>query len=84
MIVAKERNIQAIREHRTFSMSLWAEDFYIDSGASMHMTSNKDRLVDVEKHKITRIEVANRTPISVEGSGKMRIKKLKPTIEFFM
>lgn len=55
-------------------------DFYIDSGATMHMTPNKEQLTNLRSHEITQIEVANKTLVSVEDCGKMNFKTVVDNI----
>lgn len=45
------------------------EDWYIDSGASVHMTANRDSLRDMRKHEIKEIVVANKTSMPVMCAG---------------
>lgn len=49
-------------------------DWYIDSGASMHMTSNKGWLEGISKSNISEIVVANSTKLSVECIGNLKLK----------
>lgn len=49
-------------------------DWYIDSGASVHLTTNKDWLENVStKTEITEIIVANKNKIPVLGKGEVKL-----------
>lgn len=50
-----------------------SEKWYIDSGASMHMCSNKDWMYDVSEPSVKTITVTNREPLSVKGIGSIYI-----------
>lgn len=45
------------------------DKWYIDSGASMHMTSRKEWMYNVTAPSVNSITVANREPLPVEGVG---------------
>lgn len=47
--------------------------WYIDSGASMHMCSNKEWLCNVREPSVKTVTVANREPLSVECVGDISI-----------
>lgn len=47
--------------------------WYIDSGASMHMCSNKEWLCNVREPTVKTVAVANREPLSVECVGDISI-----------
>lgn len=50
-----------------------SEKWYIDSGASMHMCSNKEWLCNVREPPVKTITVANREPLPVECVGDISI-----------
>lgn len=50
------------------------QDWYVDSGASHHMTSNFDWLTNVKKSYIREITVADDTKVSVRGSGNLKLE----------
>ena len=49
-------------------------DWYIDSGASSHMTSNKELLLDLNKNHTGHIMVANGKAAEIKGVGRMSLK----------
>lgn len=54
--------------------SLNQDDWYIDSGATMHMTRRSDWMYDEESPPIHRITVANSEAIPVQSMGKVNIQ----------
>lgn len=46
-----------------------SEDWFIDSGASKHMTGRLDWMYNVTESTIKKITVANREPLAVKGAG---------------
>lgn len=48
--------------------------WYLDSGAAMHMTNNKNLLYDFEPASINNITVADNKQLPVMGCGKVNIK----------
>lgn len=60
-------------------VNMGSKDWYVDSGASSHMTGNKEILTKLsEKNSGQEIFVANNTKLSVAGTGNSLVK-LKPT-----
>lgn len=49
-------------------------DWYVDSGASVHLTANKQWLVNTRNPDLSQITVANRSKIDVECAGDVQIK----------
>lgn len=47
--------------------------WYVDSGASMHMTNRSDWMYDVTSPPIPAITVASKTPLPVESMGKVNL-----------
>lgn len=47
--------------------------WYVDSGASMHMTNRCDWMYDVTSPPIPTITVASKTPLPVESMGKVNL-----------
>lgn len=54
--------------------SLNPDDWYIDSGATMHMTKRSDWMYDLEAPPIQKITVANNSTVSVQNMGKVNIQ----------
>lgn len=54
---------------QTMNPDLW----YVDSGASMHMTNRCDWMYDVTSPPIPTITVASKTPLPVESMGKVNL-----------
>ncbi|GBP13647.1 Retrovirus-related Pol polyprotein from transposon TNT 1-94 [Eumeta japonica] len=52
---------------KTINPDLW----YVDSGASMHMTNRQDWMYDATSPPIPTITVANKTPLPVENVNKL-------------
>lgn len=50
------------------------KSWYIDSGASMHMCSNKELMYNVREPSVKTITVANREPLPVKGTGEISVK----------
>lgn len=50
------------------------DDWYIDSGATMHMTRRSDWMYDEQSPPIHRIKVANNEAIPVQSMGKVNIQ----------
>lgn len=49
-------------------------DWYVDSGASCHLTAKKDWLLNTtNQHQVHEIVIADKTKISVEGCGDVKI-----------
>ncbi|XP_017493692.1 PREDICTED: uncharacterized protein LOC108381804, partial [Rhagoletis zephyria] len=60
-----------------------SKEWYIDSGASMHMTRNKNWLKNVsDKREIEEILIADKSKISVECSGDLQLTTLVNSTEF--
>ncbi|XP_062529210.1 uncharacterized protein LOC105841774 isoform X4 [Bombyx mori] len=51
-----------------------SNEWYIDSGASMHMTSRIDWMYNVTESSVKNITVANREPLAVNGVGCVNIQ----------
>lgn len=51
-----------------------SDEWYIDSGASMHMTSRIDWMYNVTESSVKNITVANREPLAVNGVGCVNIQ----------
>lgn len=47
--------------------------WYIDSGASMHMCSEKDWMYNIREPSVKTITVANREPLAVKGAGEINV-----------
>lgn len=54
---------------QTMSSDLW----YVDSGASMHMSNRSDSMYDMQNSPISSITVASKTPLSVESMGSINL-----------
>lgn len=54
---------------QTMHPDLW----YVDSGASMHMTNRCNWMYDIASPSISTITVASKTPLSVENMGKVNL-----------
>lgn len=50
------------------------DDWYIDSGATMHMTRRSDWMYDIQASSIQQIKVANNDAVSVQNMGKVNIQ----------
>lgn len=48
--------------------------WYLDSGAAMHMTNNKDWLYDYGPAPVTTIKVADNKTLTVKGCGKVNLR----------
>ncbi|KAG6441883.1 hypothetical protein O3G_MSEX002084 [Manduca sexta] len=48
--------------------------WYLDSGAAMHMTNNRDWIYDYGPAPVTTITVANKGTLTVNGCGKANLK----------
>lgn len=65
--------------HNTFSAvfsaysNLNEDDWYIDSGATMHMTKHSHWMYDLQPSPIQQIKLANNDAISVQNMGKVNI-----------
>lgn len=60
-----------------FTSQFGKNEFYIDSGCSMHMTSRKDWLNDFEEEDCIRdIMVANEEKLPVKGKGNLKISTI--------
>lgn len=55
------------------SVTIGNDKWYVDSGASMHMTNTRDWMYDVKHPPISTITVANNTNLPVEGVGKVNL-----------
>lgn len=53
----------------TIRGNICEDKWFIDSGASMHMTSRKDWMYNVTEPSVKNITVANREPLAVKGVG---------------
>lgn len=75
----KSKKTQDKRESSNFVAAFSAtlggntSKWYIDSGASMHMCSNKKWMHDVREPSVKYITVANSEPLSVEAEGNVSI-----------
>lgn len=49
------------------------DDWHIDSGATMHMTTRSDWMYDLQPPPISKIMVANSDAVSVQNMGKVYI-----------
>lgn len=49
------------------------KQWYIDSGASMHMCSNKEWMYNIREPSVKTITVANSEPLTVEGAGEINV-----------
>ncbi|KAF2895129.1 hypothetical protein ILUMI_11045 [Ignelater luminosus] len=58
------------------------EDWYVNSGASVHLTANKNRLWNVSEETNQEILVANKTTVPVQCSGNIRIVTLAGGSEY--
>lgn len=56
-------------------------DWYIDSGASVHLTARKDWLLNEQSPDLSEIVVANKTKIPVTSAGDVQIKTVVGTSE---
>lgn len=54
---------------QTMNPDLW----YVDSGASMHMTNRRDWMYDVTSPPVPTITVASKTALSVDSMGKVNL-----------
>lgn len=52
------------------------DEWYIDSGATMHMTRRSDWMYDMQASPIHQIKVANDDVVSVQNMGKVNIKTI--------
>lgn len=60
-----------------------SSDWYIDSGASMHMTTNKQWLYNIrDQLEITEIVIADKSKISVECCGEVKITTVVNNTKF--
>ncbi|CAK1591321.1 unnamed protein product [Parnassius mnemosyne] len=76
----KKKNIEKVEENKSFvaafsacSQTMNPDLWYVDSGASMHMTNRSDWMYDVTSPPIPTITVASRTPLPVENMGKVNL-----------
>lgn len=56
-------------------------DWYLDSGASCHMTPNKNWLLDLKKSPISEIVAANNDKMPVNGTGSVKLRLNENEIE---
>lgn len=54
--------------------SMDPDDWYIDSGATMHMSRRSDWMYDLQTSPIQKIMVANNDAVSVQNMGKVNIQ----------
>lgn len=76
----KKKNTSKSEENKSFiaafsvsSQSMNPDLWYVDSGASMHMTNRCDWMYDVTSPPIPTISVASKTPLPVENMGKVNL-----------
>lgn len=53
------------------------KQWYVDSGASMHMCGNKEWMYNLRAPSVKSITVANSEPLSVEGTGEINLNILQ-------
>lgn len=74
----RKKALQAAEEENAMFLSMKAvvsrDDWFIDSGASSHMTMNKDIIIDPVAVKNKSVVVANKTSIGVESCGDVRLE----------
>ncbi|KAJ8930120.1 hypothetical protein NQ314_017110 [Rhamnusium bicolor] len=56
-------------------------DWYVDSGASIHLTARKEWLQNERTPDLPEIVVANKTKISVESAGDVQLKTVVDNLE---
>lgn len=54
--------------------------WYLDSGATAHMTKNADLVVEMRASSSGTVTVANQTELKVEGEGVVKLKTLKSNV----
>lgn len=76
----KKKNSEKVEENKSFvaafsasSQTMNPDLWYVDSGASMHMTNRCDWMYDVTSPPIPTITVASKTPLPVESMGKVNL-----------
>ncbi|XP_072936030.1 uncharacterized protein [Epargyreus clarus] len=76
----KKKNIIKAEDNKSFiaafsasSQTMNPDLWYVDSGASMHMTNRCDWMYDVTSPPIPTITVASKTPLPVESMGKVNL-----------
>lgn len=69
----KEESKSFVAAFSATSQTMNQDQWYVDSGASMHMTNRCDWMYDVTSPPITTITVASKSPLPVESMGKVNL-----------
>ncbi|XP_026729562.1 uncharacterized protein LOC113495153 [Trichoplusia ni] len=80
-------NTQKKKEFNAFSAvflsgSFSQTDWYVDSGASCHLTSKKDWFTKTSKQQVDKIVIADKSAIPVQGCGDIQITTVVGDIEY--
>ncbi|KMQ91985.1 gag-pol polyprotein [Lasius niger] len=65
----KQRDVKAF-----FTGTARKDDWFVDSGASAHMTGNREYFTQIHKAHLSHIIVANDVSLSVQGTGDVKVK----------